>query len=67
MATRTSSTRQVILGALSVTAGIALLVISRGIDDVSGFSIAAFWVLLVGGLVVVAVALARRHRAKRGK
>ena len=67
MATRTSSTRQVILGALSVTAGIALLVISRGIDDVSGFSIAACWVLLVGGLVVVAVALARRHRAKRGK
>ena len=67
MATRTSSTRQVILGALSVTAGIALLVISRGIDDVSGFSIAAFWVLLVGGLVVVAVALARRHRAKWGK
>ena len=67
MAIRTSSTRQVVLGALCVAAGIALLVISRGIDDVSGFSIAACWVLIVGGLVVVAVALARRYRAKRDK
>jgi len=55
------------VGTLVLIGGIVLLVVSRGIDDVSGFSIAGAWCIVVAGAASLASGLVLRRQVWRRK
>ena len=65
MTTKTTGTLLAVVGALVLVGGVVLLATSREIDNVSGFSIAAAWCVVIAGAANIASRLVLRRQVWR--